>query len=56
MIIRMIIIRLRFDGGSAVEEPDSAHIASSIVARQLAGFFFGLGRVACLPGRGRESC
>jgi hypothetical protein len=39
MIIRMIIIHLRFDGGSAVEEHDIAHIASSIVARLLAGFF-----------------
>ena len=54
MIIRMIIIHLRFDGGSAVEEHDIAHIASSIVARLLAGFFFGLCRVACLPGRGRD--
>ncbi|MDQ0628886.1 hypothetical protein WKH08_03030 [Pantoea agglomerans] len=35
----MIIIHLRFDGGSAVEEHDIAHIASSIVARLLAGFF-----------------
>ncbi|NEG66200.1 hypothetical protein GQQ18_06270 [Pantoea agglomerans] len=40
MIIRMIIIHLRFDGGSAVEEHDIAHIASSIVARLLAGFFW----------------
>ncbi|MDR6350334.1 hypothetical protein Q3H59_001927 [Pantoea sp. SORGH_AS 659] len=30
MIIRMIIIPLRFDGGSTEEEHDIAHIASSI--------------------------
>ncbi len=30
MIIRMIIILLRFDGGSTEEEHDIAHIASSI--------------------------
>jgi len=35
----MIIINLRFDGGSTEEEHDIAHIASSIVARPLAGFF-----------------
>ncbi len=39
MIIGMIIIRLRFDGGSAGEKHDIAHIASSIVARPMAGFF-----------------
>ncbi|WP_313699356.1 hypothetical protein [Pantoea sp.] len=39
MIIRMIIIPLHFDGGSAEEEHDIAHIASSIVARLMAGFF-----------------
>ncbi|UIL54208.1 MULTISPECIES: hypothetical protein [Pantoea] len=36
----MIIIPLHFDGGSTGEEHDIAHIASSIVARLLAGFFF----------------
>ncbi|MDH2066003.1 hypothetical protein [Pantoea sp. GD03673] len=35
----MIIIPLRFDGGSAEEAHDIAHIASSIVARLMAGFF-----------------
>ncbi|WP_336755293.1 hypothetical protein [Pantoea sp. USHLN298] len=35
----MIIIPLHFDGGSTGEEHDIAHIASSIVARLLAGFF-----------------
>ncbi|WP_337012847.1 hypothetical protein [Pantoea sp. AS142] len=35
----MIIIYLHFDGGSTEEEHDIAHIASSIVARLLAGFF-----------------
>ncbi|WP_313651448.1 hypothetical protein [Pantoea sp.] len=35
----MIIILLRFDGGSAGEKHDIAHIASSIVARLMAGFF-----------------
>jgi len=39
VIIRMIIIPLHFDGGSAKEEHDIAHIASSIVARLMAGFF-----------------
>ncbi|PZL95895.1 hypothetical protein CKF43_06605 [Pantoea graminicola] len=39
MIIRMIIIHWRFDGGSAGEKHDIAHIASSIVARPMAGFF-----------------
>ncbi len=39
MIIRMIIIHLHFDGGSTEEEHDIAHIASSIVARLMAGFF-----------------
>ncbi len=39
MIIRMIIIHMHFDGGSAEEEHDIAHIASSIVARLMAGFF-----------------
>ena len=39
MIIRMIIIHLHFDGGSAGEEHDIAHIASRIVARLMAGFF-----------------
>jgi len=39
MIIRIIIIPLHFDGGSAEEEHDIAHIASSIVARLMAGFF-----------------
>ncbi|WP_255420958.1 hypothetical protein [Pantoea sp. ARC270] len=36
----MIIIHMHFDGGSAEEEHDIAHIASSIVARLMAGFFF----------------
>ena len=35
----MIIISLRFDGGSTEEEHDIAHIASSIVAR-VSGLFF----------------
>ncbi|MGY3115915.1 hypothetical protein ACVWYV_004146 [Pantoea eucalypti] len=35
----MIIIHMHFDGGSAEEEHDIAHIASSIVARLMAGFF-----------------
>ena len=35
----MIIISLRFDGGSTEEEHDIAHIASSIVAR-VCGLFF----------------
>ena len=35
----MIIIHLRFDGGSAEEEHDIAHIASSIVARLNGGLF-----------------
>ncbi len=39
MIIRMIIILLRFDGGSTEEEHDIAHIASSIVARLVRAFF-----------------
>ena len=41
MIIRMIIILLRFDGGSTEEEHDIAHIASSIKLPVLysAGFF-----------------
>ncbi|NIE51569.1 hypothetical protein F3J41_05765 [Pantoea sp. Ap-870] len=42
MIIGMIIILLRFDGGSTEEEHDIAHIASSITlpAPRVAGFFF----------------
>lgn len=42
MIIRMIIILLRFDGGSTEEEHDIAHIASSIKLPVLfsTGFFF----------------
>ncbi len=40
MIIRMIIILLRFDGGSTEEEHDIAHIASSICCPLIAGFFF----------------
>ena len=43
MIIGMIIIHLRFDGGSTEEEHDIAHIASSIVARLARAFF-----VCCL--------
>ena len=35
----MIIIHLRFNGGSTGEEHDIAHIASSIVARA-SGLFF----------------
>ncbi|KAJ9432996.1 MULTISPECIES: hypothetical protein [Pantoea] len=35
----MIIILLRFDGGSTEEEHDIAHIASSISCPRLAGFF-----------------
>ncbi|MDT0175177.1 hypothetical protein ACR6A7_11975 [Pantoea sp. RRHST58] len=35
----MIIISLRFSGGSTGEEHDIAHIASSIVARA-SGLFF----------------
>ncbi|MCZ4058477.1 hypothetical protein O3W44_04350 [Pantoea sp. LMR881] len=35
----MIIILLRFDGGSTEEEHDIAHIASSIVARLVRAFF-----------------
>ncbi|WP_167013860.1 hypothetical protein [Candidatus Pantoea multigeneris] len=35
----MIIIHLRFDGGSTEEEHDIAHIASSIVARLARAFF-----------------
>jgi len=41
----MIIISLRFSGGSTGEEHDIAHIASSIVARA-SGLFF-----AFVPGR-----
>ncbi|MGC1055155.1 hypothetical protein WKH49_00090 [Pantoea agglomerans] len=52
----MIIIHVRFDGGSAVEEHDIAHIASSIVARLLAGFFFAfVERHACLDGEGKAA-
>ncbi len=41
MIIRMIIILLRFDGGSTEEEHDIAHIASSIkLPAYLCGLFF----------------
>lgn len=40
MIIGMIIIHLRFDGGSTEEEHDIAHIASSIkLPASNAGFF-----------------
>ncbi len=40
MIIRMIIISVRFDGGSTEEEHDIAHIASSISCPHIfAGFF-----------------
>ncbi len=39
----MIIIHLRFDGGSAEEEHDIAHIASSIVARLYGGLFLSCG-------------
>ncbi|WP_272949257.1 hypothetical protein [Pantoea vagans] len=39
----MIIIHLHFDGGSAEEEHDIAHIASSVVARLNGGLFFHLG-------------
>jgi len=51
----MIIIRLHFDGGSAEEGHDIAHIASSIVARLMAGFFLSVMRIPgfCfrVPGR-----
>jgi hypothetical protein len=40
MIIGMIIIHLRFTGGSAGEEHDIAHIASSIMLPALCGLFF----------------
>ncbi|NEG57299.1 hypothetical protein GQQ20_05455 [Pantoea agglomerans] len=53
MIIRMIIIHLRFDGGSAVEEHDIAHIASSIVARLLAGFFLAYAEWHAWTGKGK---
>ncbi|WP_192841072.1 hypothetical protein [Pantoea sp. A4] len=43
----MIIIHLRFDGGSTEEEHDIAHIASSIVARLARAFF-----VCCWGGVG----
>ncbi|WP_192951298.1 hypothetical protein [Pantoea vagans] len=39
----MIIIHLHFDGGSAEEEHDIAHIASSIVARLNGGLFLSFG-------------
>ncbi|MEN4548591.1 hypothetical protein [Pantoea agglomerans] len=52
----MIIIHLRFDGGSAVEEHDIAHIASSIVARLLAGFFLAFAEWhVCLDGEGKAA-
>ena len=41
MIIGMIIIHLRFDGGSTEEEHDIAHIASSIkLPAFMRAFFF----------------
>jgi len=43
MIIRMIIINMHFDGGSAEEEHDIAHIASSIIARLYGGLFLSFG-------------
>ena len=60
----MIIISLRFDGGSTEEEHDIAHIASSIVAR-VCGLFFIFFSLLCaadpesagqeqLAGRGRK--
>ena len=52
MIIRMIIIHLRFDGGSAEEEHDIAHIASSIVARLNGGLFLSFGVEAAVRERG----
>ncbi len=36
----MIIIPLRFSGGSAAEVHDIAHIASSIFSPPCAGFFY----------------
>jgi hypothetical protein len=42
----MIIIHLRFDGGSTVEEHDIAHIASSILPVLITGFFFVLFQAA----------
>jgi len=53
MIIRMIIIHLRFDGGSAEEEHDIAHIASSIVARLNGGLFLSFVVEAAVRGRHR---
>ncbi|WP_199737338.1 hypothetical protein [Erwinia psidii] len=38
----MIIIHLHFNGGSAEEEHDIAHIASSIFSPLSAGFFYAL--------------
>ncbi|QGY29324.1 hypothetical protein CUN67_10430 [Pantoea cypripedii] len=49
MIIRMIIILLRFDGGSTEEEHDIAHIASSICCPLIAGFFLLSGNDPCQP-------
>ena len=43
MIIRKIIINMHFDGGSAEEEHDIAHIASSIIARLYGGLFLSFG-------------
>jgi len=40
MIIGMIIIHLRFTGGSAGEGHDIAHIASSIMLPASCGLFF----------------
>ncbi len=39
MLVRMITIHLRFNGGSTEEEHDIAHIASSIFSPPCAGFF-----------------
>ena len=50
MIIRMIIIHLHFEGGSAREEHDIAHIASSIVARLYGGLFLSFGVEAAVRG------
>ena len=42
--LRMIIIALFFNGSSAEEEHDIAHIASSFLAHLLRGLFFAANR------------
>lgn len=58
MIIGMIIILLRFDGGSTEEEHDIAHIASSITlpAPRVAGFFCAIVSRASLCSFRQSSC